>query len=54
MPITMPIAYIWKYRKIPHISPGLIEIRKHFLEGLYLGWAYIRGAHIRMVFCVSF
>ena len=29
------------YRKIPNISPGLIEVRKHFLVGLYSG-AYIR------------
>ena len=27
-----------EYRKIPNISPGLIEVRKHFFEG-----AYIRG-----------
>ena len=36
------------YRKIPNISPGLIEVRKHFLGGLYSGGAYIRRA-----FCVS-
>ena len=31
------------YRKIPNISPGLIEVRKHLLRGLYSGGAYIRG-----------
>ena len=32
------------YRKIPNISPGLIVIRKHIFEGLYLGEeAYIQG-----------
>ena len=36
------------YRKIPNISPGLIEVRKHFLEGLYSGGPYIRRA-----FCAS-
>ena len=35
------------YRKISNISPGLIQVRKHILG------AYIRGAYIRMVFCVS-
>ena len=35
------------YRKIPNISPELIEVRKHFLRGLYSGGAYIRGAYIR-------
>ena len=25
------------YRKIPNISPGLIEGRKHFFGGLYSG-----------------
>ena len=41
-----PISY--EYREIPNISPGLIEVRKHFLGGLYL-----RGAYIRRAFCVS-
>ena len=31
------------YRKILNISPGLIEVRKHFLSGLYSGGAYIQG-----------
>ena len=26
-----------KYRKIPNIIPGLIEVRKHFLVDLHLG-----------------
>ena len=31
-----------EYRKIPNVSPGLLEVFKHFL-----GAAYIRGAYIR-------
>ena len=38
---------IFNYRKIPNISPGLIEVRKHILGGLY------SGAYIRRAFCVS-
>ena len=26
-----------RYHKIPNISPGLIEVRKHFLEGFTFG-----------------
>ena len=29
-----------EYRKIPNISPGLIEARKHILGGLYSGGLY--------------
>ena len=36
------------YRKISNVSPGLIEVFKHFLGGLIFGGAYIRRA-----FCVS-
>ena len=32
-----------KYRKIPNLSPGLINIRKHFLAGLYSGGLYSGG-----------
>ena len=38
-----------KYRKIPNISPELINICKHFLGGLYSEG----GAYIRRAFCVS-
>ena len=31
------------YRKIPNISPGLIEVRKHFLGGLNSGGLYLEG-----------
>ena len=41
------IQNVWKYRKIPNISPGLINIRKHLFWGLYSWGAYIRGACIR-------
>ena len=41
------------YRKIPNVSPGLIEVRKYIFGGLYSGGAYIRGAYIRRAFCVS-
>ena len=40
------IFQVLVYRKIPSISPGIIEVRKHFLEGLYSGGAYIRGGVI--------
>ena len=39
--LTMAIAFKYldtvlnDYRKIPNISPGVIEVRKHFLGGLY-------------------
>ena len=41
------------YRKIPNISTWLIAILKHILVSLYSERAYIRGAYIRMAFCVS-
>jgi len=42
------------YRKIPNISPGLIEVRiVSTFWGDYNRGAYIRGAYIRRVFCVS-
>ena len=42
-----------KYRKIPNVSPGLIEVFKHFLGGLYSGGLIFGGAYIRRAFCVS-
>ena len=44
---------LFAYRKIPNISPGLIEVRKHFLGGLYSGGLIFGGAYIRRAFCVS-
>ena len=41
------------YSKIPNISPGLIEVLKHFLGGLYSGRLTFGGAYIRRAFCVS-
>ena len=45
------------YRKIPNISPGLIEVRKHFwgfmFGGLIFGGLIFGGAYIRWAFCVS-
>ena len=38
---------VYIYRKIPNISPGLIDVLKHF-GGLAFG-----GAYILRVFCVS-
>ena len=37
---------MWKlaYCKIPSISPGLIEVRKHFWGGLVFGRAYVSEA----------
>ena len=37
-----------KYRKIPNVSPGLIEVFKHFLGGLYSG-GLIFGGHFVLV-----
>ena len=34
---------ILTYRKIPNISPGLIEVRKPFLGGLYSGGLIFGG-----------
>ena len=40
-------------RKIPNIGPGFIEVRKHFLGGLYSGglysWGLIFGGHFMLV-----
>ena len=36
-----------KYRKIPNVGPGLIEVFKHFLGGLYSGGLIFGGAYIR-------
>ena len=44
---------IYTYRKIPNVSPGLIEVFKHFLGGLYSGGLTFGGAYIRRAFCVS-
>ena len=38
------------YRKIPNTSPGLIDVRKHFLGGLYSGGVLIFGGHSVLVF----
>ena len=42
------------YRKIPNISPGLIEVRKHFWGGLYSGGLIfgrlIFGGHFVLVY----
>ena len=38
---------IFNYCKIPNISPGLIEVRKHILGGLYLGGLYSGGLIFR-------
>ena len=42
-----------RYRKIPNVSPGLIEVFKHFLGGLYSGGLYsgglIFGGHFVLV-----
>ena len=37
-----------QYRKPPIISPGLIQVHKPFLMGLYTGGAYIRGGGLYM------
>ena len=35
------------YRKIPNVSPGLIEVFKNFLGGLYSGGLIFGGVYIR-------
>ena len=36
-------VHFWTYRKIPIISPGLIQLRKGFWVGLQTDGAYIGG-----------
>ena len=36
------------YRKIPHINPGLIEARKHFLVGLYWGGGLVFAGNFEL------
>ena len=63
MPTGLSITITWKekiynserkqlrlksYRKNPNISPGLIEVRKHFLGDLYSG-GLIFGGHFVLV-----
>ena len=46
MAATVSNGYLEEtYRKIPNISPGLKEVRKHFLGGLYSG-GLIFGGHV--------
>ena len=40
-----------RYRKILNISPGLIEVRKHFFGGLYLGGLYLGGSYSEGILC---
>ena len=51
--VLFAISSLNKYRKIPNVSPGLIEVFKHFLGGLYSGGLIFGGAYIRRAFCVS-
>ena len=40
------------YRKIPNVSPGLIEVFKHFLEGLYSeGLTFGGGLYSEGILC---
>ena len=39
------------YRKIPNISPKLIEVRTHFLGGLYSGSLYTGGLYTEGILC---
>ena len=43
---TSQTSVIAIYYKIPNVSPGLIEVFKHFLGGLYSEGTYIRGGLI--------
>ena len=49
----LTLTVIVLHRKIPNVSPGLIEVFKHFLGGLYSGGLIFGGAYIRRAFCVS-
>ena len=40
------------YRKPPIISPGLIQVHKPFLMGLYTGRGPIHGRHFEFVITV--
>ena len=44
---------LFKYRKIPILSPGLIFVQKAFLLGLFSGELIIGGANYWREFCVS-
>ena len=46
-------CYLFKYRKIPIISPGLIFVQKAFLVGLFSGELFFGGAYCWNEFCVS-
>ena len=50
---TLHRKYTNIYRKILNVSPGPIEVFKHFLGGLYSGGLIFGGAYIRRAFCVS-
>ena len=39
--------YLAAYRKLPLTSPGLVQLRKWFKEGLYIGGGGRGGAYIR-------
>ena len=41
------------YRKLPLVSPGLIQLRKRVLDGLINGGSYIRGGYNRIKKSVS-
>ena len=40
---TFCVEYLKTYRKIPNVSPGLIEVFKPFLGGLYSGGLIFGG-----------
>ena len=44
---------IFKYRKIPKISPGAYIFQRPFLRGLFLDGLIFGGAYVRREVCVS-
>ena len=46
-----PVVY--KYRKIPKISPGAYIFQRPFLRGLFLEGLIFGGAYLRREICVS-
>ena len=44
---------MWKYRKIPKISPGACIFQRLFLRGLFLEGLIFGGAYLWREICIS-
>ena len=49
----MNLQLVYKYRKIPKISPGAYIFQRPFLRGLFLEGLIFGGANKRREVCVS-